>query len=192
MAFNSSRPGGPLGGRGDPRWTSPPARAERRRSCSRASQSRQAAPRSSPRSPPAGREAPGTGVWNWSPRPGFRRLPGDTGRTPRGPDAVIARSADGSSAFDTTRVSFPGSGAGSTSTGCTRSRGAVSGVSSSTCSAVKSLGVPNPVGCSQSMPTSRLAAIASSRANRLKSGSAQALATSRAPDTGPICSTNSV
>ena len=55
------------------------------------------------------------------------------------------------------------------------------GVSSSTSSAVKSLGVPNPVGFSQSMPTSWRAATASSSASRLKSGSSHALATNRDP-----------
>ena len=50
--------------------------------------------------------------------------------------------------------------------------------------AVKSLGVPKPVGSSQSTPTSLLAVIGSVRASALKSGSSQARATSRAAGRG--------
>src|SRR5262249_7451260 len=60
------------------------------------------------------------------------------------------------------------------------------------CNAVKSLGVPKPVGLSQLIPTSRLAAIGSSSARFLKAGSIQALATKRDAGAGPIPSANSV
>jgi hypothetical protein len=58
--------------------------------------------------------------------------------------------------------------------------------------AVKSLGVPNPVGSSQSTPTALLAVSGSAIARALKSGSSQARATRRAAGVGPICSANSV
>ena len=57
---------------------------------------------------------------------------------------------------------------------------------------MKSLGVPNPVGSSQSTPHCLLAVIGSESASALKSGSSQARATSRAAGVGPICSANSV
>src|SRR3954454_6566425 len=66
------------------------------------------------------------------------------------------------------------------------------GVSARIWNAVKSLGVPNPVGSSQSTPTSLLAVNGSAIARALKSGSSQARATRRAAGVGPICSANSV